>query len=241
MKTGIGVVNTIYEADVNLNISDSFPKLDVGGRLADTILGRYLGPSNILTSSGHDWKKHRKIANPAFHRSMPVELFGRMSHKLFRVMDEMDNTSVDIVDLTERLTLDIIGLAGFDFDFGAVSGHSEWVRKYNRFSKDLFNPTFLAFPWIDRYFRWLFPHRKQVHKDLSDFLDMMATMIDAKRLAIAQGKKNPVLKDNEKDLLSLMIESEDESGGLTKEELMVSGNDCMLLDLMVTSVHLSLG
>ncbi|ORZ00917.1 cytochrome P450 [Syncephalastrum racemosum] len=199
--------------------TDLFPKLDTGDHLKDTILGRYLGPSNILTSNGHDWKKHRKIANPAFHRSMPVDLFGKQTHKLFRVMDGMDSQAVDVLDLTERFTLDIIGMAGFDFDFGAINGDSDWVRKYNSFSKDLFNPTFLAFPWIDRHFQWLFTHRKQVHKDLSDFLDMMDAMIDAKRLAIAQGKKNPALKDNEKDLLSLMIESEDESGGLTKEEL----------------------
>lgn len=43
---------------------------------------------------------------------MPIHLFAELSHKLMRVMDKMDST-VDIIDLTTRFTLDALGLAGF--------------------------------------------------------------------------------------------------------------------------------
>lgn len=54
----------------------------------------------------------RQVANPAFHRSMPLELFGELTNALFRVMDTMDAT-VDFLELMTRFTLDAIGRAGF--------------------------------------------------------------------------------------------------------------------------------
>jgi cholesterol 24(S)-hydroxylase len=62
--------------------------------------------------NGEHWRDQRKIANPAFHRSMPVEMFGKLTQKMFGVMDTMEKT-VDVVDLMERWTLDAIGKAGF--------------------------------------------------------------------------------------------------------------------------------
>lgn len=54
-----------------------------------------------------------QVANPAFHRAMPVKLFGRMTSKLFNVMDATDGQNLDWHDLMSRWALDIIGLAGF--------------------------------------------------------------------------------------------------------------------------------
>lgn len=139
---------------------------------------------------------------------------------------------------------------GFDFDFDAItSADSEWVRKYDSFNHQMFNPLFAMMPWLERNFLWLFPQRKRIHQDLTDFLDMLDKVsysyhneeahnhiesrcthmrydnvdqiIENKRLAIAEGKINPSIKDNEKDLLTLMIESEEETGVLSNEELKV--------------------
>ncbi|ORY94873.1 cytochrome P-450 cyp509A1 [Syncephalastrum racemosum] len=185
-----------------------------------TLIGRYMIGPNILFENGHNWKRHRKVANPAFHRSMPVELFGRLTHKLFRVMDGLDADNIEFQNLTIRWTLDAIGLAGFDFDFDAItSADSEWVRKYDSFNYEMFDPFFALMPWVERNFLWLFPQRKRIHQDLTDFLDMLDKVIENKRLAIAEGKTNTVIKENEKDLLTLMIESENETGVLSNEEL----------------------
>lgn len=61
---------------------------------------------------GHQWKEQRKVANPAFHRSMPVKLFGKLVQDMFVVMETLEN-SVDVSDLMQRWTLDAIGKAGF--------------------------------------------------------------------------------------------------------------------------------
>lgn len=71
-----------------------------------------MGTHNIAVLSGSRWKAQRKVANPAFHRSMPVQLFGRLTQEMFKVMETMDDT-VNVSDLMERWTLDAIGKAGF--------------------------------------------------------------------------------------------------------------------------------
>ena len=53
-----------------------------------------------------------EIASPAFNRSMPVQKFGRLSQKLFTVMDQ-EQGPVNFHDLAQRWTLDAIGINGF--------------------------------------------------------------------------------------------------------------------------------
>lgn len=50
--------------------------------------------------------------NPAFHRSQPVKLFGKLTQDMFKAMETMD-TTVNVSDLMERWTLEAIGRAGF--------------------------------------------------------------------------------------------------------------------------------
>lgn len=53
----------------------------------------------------------KKIANPAFHRSMPLDLFVELSQKSFDIIDREGGT-LDFHDLMARFTLDAIGRAG---------------------------------------------------------------------------------------------------------------------------------
>jgi cytochrome P450 len=62
--------------------------------------------------NGAHWKNQRTIANPAFHRAQPIQLFGKLTQDLFLKMDTMAET-VEVTDLMERWTLDAIGKAGF--------------------------------------------------------------------------------------------------------------------------------
>lgn len=85
-------------------------------------------------------------------------------------------------------------------------------------------PFFILFPTFDTTLRTWFPSRRQAHKDLDDFLAMMEKIIENKRCVIREQKENNSLEDNEKDLLTLMIESEMNDGDgqvLSNEELKV--------------------
>ncbi|ORY96311.1 cytochrome P450 [Syncephalastrum racemosum] len=202
--------------------TDIFAKAVRTKKLEGTIAGRFIFGRNILITNGAEWKKHRKIANPAFHRSMPVELFGQLTHKLFKAMDspDVDYEAVDFHDLMTRWTLSAIGSAGFGFDFKALEDKdNEWVQTYDRISTAMKDFKYLLFPFFDRNFLWLNRSRRAIHEDLTRFLTLIDGVIENKRRVLEEQEANDT-KESERDLLTLMIESEKAGeGALTNEEL----------------------
>jgi hypothetical protein len=76
------------------------------------------------------------------------------------------------------------------------------------------DPLFGLFPSLETYFLWMFPQRKQQHRDLNCFLDMIDVIIEEKRRKVESGEnQNENLQENEKDLLTLMLESESKGEG----------------------------
>lgn len=51
--------------------------------------------------------------NPAFHKALPVNLFGQLSIKTFSMMEQFGLENLSVTAICERMTLDAIGLAGF--------------------------------------------------------------------------------------------------------------------------------
>lgn len=154
---------------------------------------------------------------------MPVHMFGKLTQDLFKEMENMDST-VEVTDLMERWTLEAIGKAGFDFDFDAIADReNSWVSIYNNIKHGIADPLFFMFPILEAKFLWMFPKRKQLHKDLEQFLGMIRNVIEDKRRKIENGEnQNENLEENEKDLLTLMLESEMKGEGkMTNEELEV--------------------
>jgi cytochrome P450 len=80
------------------------------------------------------------------------------------------------------------------------------------------------FPVFDSNLLWLFPKRRVLHNKMTLFLEMLDEVIKNKRLSIEKGLKNEALQDNERDLLSLMIESEIDGETMNDEELKVKRN-----------------
>lgn len=188
---------------------DKFPKADMLAGFEDTLGGRFVGGPNLAMLNGAHWKAQRVTANPAFRRSMPVKLFGRLTIDLFNAID--DTQVVDVKDLMERWTLDAIGNAGFGFDFKAISQKdNDWVNTYHTIIGGIWDPKFFLFPSLDTRLLWLFPKRQVLHKELNRFLIMLDKVILAKKTT---QQENEYLDENEKDLLSLLMESEAKGDG----------------------------
>ncbi|CAO3620410.1 unnamed protein product [Cunninghamella blakesleeana] len=204
--------------------SDIFPKQHKAA-FGDTINAKYLGgSSNILFEVGAPWKKHRMLANPAFHKAQPVQLFGDLTRQLFNVWEQQYPSSDFVVNFTnamERLTLEIIGKAGFGFDFNAIKDErSEWKLIYDESSAAGRNPLYLFFPVLDKQLLWLSPERQKQHKTVAKFGNMLESMIEKKRNEIKNNIDHGI-EESEKDLLTLMIESEFRGEGvLTNKELL---------------------
>ncbi|SAL96577.1 hypothetical protein [Absidia glauca] len=229
--------------------SDIFPKMDTN-HFEGAFFNQFVGTSNILLLNGPEWKKHRKLANPAFHRSMPVKLFGESARDLFAMLDkdnEGSNFTLDFGHLMERYTLDVIGRAGFGFNFNSVTDeNSEWKKVYDEVTVSLRKPLFALFPILDQKFLWMFPKRQEEVRTLNKFKDMLRGVIDHKRQVLKENG-NGSDDDAEKDLLTLMIESENRGEGiLSDDELMgdiaiffIAGHDTTAFALSAAIYYLA--
>ncbi|CAO3681708.1 unnamed protein product [Umbelopsis ramanniana] len=173
---------------------------------------KFVGPENIVVLNGAVWKKHRMIANPAFHRSMPVKLFAKQSEKMMlqfeKENDELNN--IDVPNLLQRFTLDIIGLAAFGYDFEALDNPgNDKVSTYNAVLNGLRDPLYFLFPVLDKRFLWALPNRRELHRKLDDMNGVFNSIIENKRQTLANIKEST---DNaEKDLLTMMLEANAET------------------------------
>ena len=112
------------------------------------------------------------------------------------------------------------------FDFNAINDDdSTWVHTYYAINAALQDPFYFIFPIFDQTLIRLFPKRMAVHKEMDHFNVMLSKVIENKRAQIASGVQNDNLQENEKDVLTLLIESEQRGeGALTDEELRVSNH-----------------
>nr|AAF80599.1 cytochrome P-450 cyp509A1 [Cunninghamella elegans] len=231
---------------------DKFPKYDynTSNNEDGSFFHEFVGFENVLMTNGSTWKKHRMIVNPAFKTALPSRLFGDCTRDLFKLWDnEYANEPFDsdIHNITERLTLQIIGKAAFDFDFNAILDEkSIWKQTYDGINKAASDPLFILFPILEEKFLWLFPKRQQSFKLLNEWKKMLLSIIEKKREAI-QNNVDHGVEEAEKDLLTLMIESEHRGeGALSNEELLsdliiffIAGHDTTAFALSAAIYYLA--
>ncbi|CAO3624112.1 unnamed protein product [Cunninghamella echinulata] len=201
---------------------DIFPKSTLDTQKG-TFLEQFAGTHNILFSNGQEWLKHRKLVNPAFHRSFPVKLFGESVQDLFDTWEKkypQNEFTLDVTEYFDRLTLQIIGKAGFGFDFNSIKDeNSEWQLVYRNVLENLRSIFFLLFPKLEQNYLWLFPKRQKEFQELYKWRNLLSQVIENKRKELKENKSED-LDDSEKDLLTLMLESElNGEGVLSNEEL----------------------
>ena len=85
----------------------------------------------------------------------------------------------------------------------------------------MLKPIHLLLPGLDRNLLFLMPERRKVHQELSELLAMLRGLIVHKRQEIKE-KKESNIEEKEKDVLTLMIEAENEGNGtISDDELLV--------------------
>ncbi|KAI8139343.1 cytochrome P-450 cyp509A1 [Fennellomyces sp. T-0311] len=191
-----------------------------------TVIGRLRTLHSIISVDGAQWKAHRMIVNPAFHRSMPIELFGRLTTELFGISDESishGSASIDFQDLNKRWALEALGLASFHFNFNAIADRdNEWGARYSIIAQSMFDPLFLMYPSFDNPPRLsYFPKREKIQQEVTKFIQMLDGIIENKRRILSEDRHAlDNVKDSEKDLLTLMLEARlDGKGALSDQDL----------------------
>ncbi|KAI8575217.1 hypothetical protein K450DRAFT_262785 [Umbelopsis ramanniana AG] len=144
---------------------------------------------------------------------MPVMMFGRQCERMMVAFEKEEDglVSIDVPKFLQRFTLDIIGLAAFDYDFEALDNpDNEKVKMYNEIIKGTQNPIYFFFPILEKYFLWVIPKRRALHRKMDEMNTIFFSIIDRKRKTLASNKHN--IEEGEKDLLTLMLEANEDTG-----------------------------
>lgn len=155
--------------------------------------------------------------NPAFQRSMPVDMFGRLMQKGYLAI-EREGYEIRALDFFQRITLDAIGLGAFSFDFGSMDDpNSVWSLTYDTIRRGIKNPALAVFPQLDWLLKHVTPGRRHLDQSVIKLNNMLMDVAKARRLEV-QASIDKSIPDSEKDLLTLILEAELRGEGSTSDE-----------------------
>lgn len=179
---------------------------------------QFLGYDTVGIANGQDWKRQRKVLNPAFHRSMPIKTMASVIPSLFSYI-EKNNGTVSISLLMKDFTLDILGLAIFGFEFKALQGDPEnWTSTYALVNEGLFDPLLNVMGSFSFLLTLLFPEKRKQMDAVSRLNAKLAQLAEQKRKEVQEGL-HADKPENEKDLVTLMLEAEQANEAIKDEEL----------------------
>ncbi|KAJ6567938.1 cytochrome P450 [Mycena vulgaris] len=205
------------------------------------VYGLLWGPG-ILSSVGQDHHRYRKIMLPAFAptkiREM-IPLFYDVAEKvscsqLSAPGIHLTSSQLDLNNILNRTSLEIIGRTGIGYSFDAMLPGQEKEDKYAETLKELLPTVFqmgLLFPllpWLSgrgspafrRSMVNMIPS-KTLHKtrDMVDLMEATATkLIAGKKEAVKSGELE--MQDDSKDIMSLLLK-----GNLNADEEMYLNDD----------------
>ncbi|KAH9485345.1 Cytochrome P450 monooxygenase 215 [Psilocybe cubensis] len=184
-------------------------------RLITSLIG-----CGMLAAEGHTHKRQRRVATPAFSvqnmRALVPVVFskGRALNDKWLQMAEStpERLIIDVCHWISRATFDVIGHAGFDYDFNAIENESnELFSAY----KEMFevavsqgNPFRTIFSIYAPFLSSLFPDStvRVVQRSQDTIRRVAGHLIQAKKAKIVQGLQDGVPYAG-RDLLSLLLKS----------------------------------
>ncbi|MEG7356703.1 bifunctional cytochrome P450/NADPH--P450 reductase CypB [Bacillus inaquosorum] len=174
---------------------------------------REFGGDGLFTSWTHEpnWQKAHRILLPSFsqkamksYHSMMLDIATQLIQKWSRLNP---NEEIDVADDMTRLTLDTIGLCGFNYRFNSFYRDSQhpFITSMLRALKEAMNQS----KRLGLQDKVMVKTKLQFQKDI----EVMNALVDR---MIAERKANP--DENIKDLLSLMLYAKDPVTGETLDD-----------------------
>lgn len=143
----------------------------------DLLFWKFVGRSNLVFTTGDEWKKHSRVVTSVFQRRAPIADFETVSEKLLEVIDRNRGDPVSWDTLAKRVTIDILGLTILGNDIEALDHpDSPLYSTYIRALEGLTAPPYIFLPFLDKYFP-----RKRLVKDVEYLRQFFSSMIDQKK------------------------------------------------------------
>ncbi|KAF0502409.1 cytochrome P450 [Gigaspora margarita] len=186
--------------EVLVNHSYDYPKLFLNKSMVKEIFGE-----GIVLADRDAHKRQRKMMNSSLAFTYVKEMvptFIQAGHKLKDFwMKQIGNNKeerIKITNLIPKITLDVIGLAGFNYEFNSTTSESELAQAYKVIAN--LNPSPLYMALIN-----LFPFIRQLPTAYNNqYYNAIKTINKISEKLVVEQKNTP---DQGNDLLSLLIKA----------------------------------
>ncbi|KAI8369887.1 cytochrome P450 [Choanephora cucurbitarum] len=192
---------------------DLFPKVDLSKGLENTLRSKMNDKHSLFFSNGSLWKNQRALLGPALGRHLSVKKYAEITSILLNQINQLED-SADIKSLTRRYTLDAIAVAALGVDMNSTSDpNCEIVNTYAILDEGMQDPFHFYFPYFEQNHLWMFPKLAALHGKLDLFRSLIDEMISERKEELKKKKSNRY------DLLTVMLEAQEEDGSMTEEQI----------------------
>ncbi|EIW62554.1 cytochrome P450 [Trametes versicolor FP-101664 SS1] len=177
-----------------LSHPNDFPPPEETQQALQMVLGR-----GLLSVSGEEHRKQRRILNPAFGPAQVRDLTHIFVEKSIQLREYWANvvrsgsTRVNVNKDLSKLTLDIIGVAGFGYDFNTLNPEG----KPNELSL-AFSRLFMSSPSISAlvpFLRTLFPILKLIRTERVATIEAASEVFHRVGMQLVEERKTAILKE----------------------------------------------
>ena len=216
--------------------------------ILEPIMGKGLIPADPAT-----WKVRRRAIVPGFHKRWLNRMVTLFCERAEILVNDLEGKQNQVVDMEERfcsVTLDIIGKAVFNYDFGSVTNESPIVKAVYRVLREAEHrsSSFIPYwnlPYADKWMGGQVEFRKDMTM-LDDILaDLINRAVSTRQEATAEELEE---RDNEEDpsLLRFLVDmrGEDVSSMVLRDDLMtmlIAGHETTAAMLTWTLFELAQG
>ncbi|CAG8771037.1 5055_t:CDS:2, partial [Racocetra persica] len=217
-------------------LSYDYPKFHMSKTIVKEIFGE-----GIVIAEGNSHKRQRKVMTPSFAFANVKEMaptFVQAGHKLKDIWIKQIGNKVEeritITELIPKITLDIIGLVGFNYEFNSTTSGSELSQAYTSIIGQNYSPLYLS---LIRFFPFIRKLPTSYNKQYFKSIKIIANISEK---IFAEQKNSPVQGT---DLLSLITKANDSlpvNDQLTHKELISQVMTIIIAGHETTSNALSL-
>ncbi|CAG8492785.1 7324_t:CDS:2 [Funneliformis caledonium] len=212
IKANAGTIAFFYLQDVEYikqfltKSEDVLPKMKHGlGNRVKSFYG-----NGILFSNSHSWRMQRKLNNAAFNRALSHDIIGKNAFKLFNLMDYNLDKPINIYDMMQRTTIEILGQVAFAYEFGGLNSFEipDIIKSYKYVMEQTENWLHILFPIMDHL---PLESNKKYQENMNVFDNFILNLIAQRRKELKyQDKEKSDTTDN--NLLSSMLELGEKEG-----------------------------
>lgn len=163
-------------------LRDSSPEQYCKGMLAE-ILEPIMG-NGLIPADPKIWKVRRRAIVPGFHKKWLTTMIGMFGTCAYRLVTSLDtyaetNTPLDMEERFCSVTLDIIGKAVFNYDFGSVTKESPIVKAVYRVLREAEHRSSSFIPyWNLPYAEKWMGGQVEFRKDMGMLDSILTTLIN---------------------------------------------------------------